>query len=228
MAEHKYTGTDAELLRLRREGLSVRAIAAEVGIGKSVVGARIARAEAAERARAESPASTQAMSNSRAASATSSSDPHVAGAINVRAQLEAIAQDPKAGYRERLGALQTLAKLDKAAGGPPPSDEIRPRRIGTLALEPQRAGDALTYRLWQLERLGWASSIDGLSPRQAWTLVACALFADELGEDFLAELRAGLPADEAEDEEPEPEPGNHEELERRPRPEALRTEPAIT
>jgi hypothetical protein len=211
----------------------VRAIAAEVGIGKSVVGARIARAEAAERARAESPASTQAMSataNRRAASATSSSDRLVAGPINVRAQLEAIAQDPKAGSRERLGALQTLAKLDKAAGGPPPSDEIRPRRIGTLALEPQRAGDALTYRLWQLERLGWASSIDGLSPRQAWALLACALFADELGEDFLAELPADEPEDEDEDEDedPEPEPGNHEEPERRPRPEALRTEPAIT
>jgi len=72
------------------------------------------------------------------------------------------------------------------------------------------------------------SQIDGLTPRQAWALLACALLADELGEDFLAELRAGLPADEPEDEEPEPEPGNHEELERRPQPEVLRSEPAIT
>jgi predicted membrane channel-forming protein YqfA (hemolysin III family) len=57
-----------------------------------------------------------ATANRRAASATSSSDRLVAGPINVRAQLEAIAQDPKAGSRERLGALQAGGLLYTLGG----------------------------------------------------------------------------------------------------------------
>jgi hypothetical protein len=227
MAKRKYSGTDAELLRMKREGcFSVRAIAAKVGLGKSVVAARIARAEAAERAQAESPASTQASStpaNSRAASATSLSDPHLAGPINVRAQLEAIAQDPKVGYRERLGALQTLAKMGETADRP---SFDGPRRIGTLAAEPHRREDgSFTYRLWLRERPGWASPIHELSPHQVWALLGCALLAEELGEDFLTEPRAGVPAEHLDQE---PEPGNDEQPETLPRPKARRSEPAIT
>jgi hypothetical protein len=211
---------------MKREGSSVRAIAAKVGLGKSVVAARIARAEAAERAQAEAPASTPAIptpANSRAASATSSSDPHRAGAINIRAQLEAIAQDPKTGYRERLGALQTLAKMGEAADRP---SSDGPRRIATLAAEPHRGEDgSITYRLWLRERPGWASPIDELSARQVWALLGCALLADELGEEFFTELRAGMPA---EHQDQEPEPGNDEQPEKQPRPKAQRSEPAIT
>jgi len=155
--------------------------------------------------------SMSASSSSRGASATTSPDLRAGGPINVRAELEAIARDPKAGYRERLGALQTLAKMDEAAGRPS-SEGFRPGQIGTLAAEPQRRKDGtITYRLWMRERLGWASPIDGLTPRNTVGLLAVCLLQEELGDDFVHELRAGLPADKPDDEEPQP--GDDEEPE---------------
>jgi hypothetical protein len=115
--------------------------------------------------------------------------------------------------------------MGKAADGPS-SDEIRPRRIGTLAAEPHRREDGtFTYRLWLRERPGWASPIDELSPRQVWALLGCALLAEELGEDFLTKLRADMPT---EHQDQELEPGNDEQPEKQPRPKPRRSEPAIT
>jgi hypothetical protein len=95
-----------------------------------------------------------------------------------------------------------MAKLGEASERPQ-SEEIRPRGIGTLAAEPRRQEDGtITYRLWMRERPGWTSRIDGLTPRQTWAMLGGCLLHDELGDDFVRQLRAGLPADE--DAEPQP------------------------
>jgi hypothetical protein len=197
MAKRKYTGTDAELLRLKREGLSLRVIAAEVGIGKSVVGARIARAEAAERLRAGPPASTQAISTpatSRAASATPPSDRHVAGPVDVRAELTRLVKDPRTGKREVLGALQQLARLDE-------TDAPRPARWSppmTLGVEPMPDG---RWRVWgHTDR--WYTIFEGADHSLAahWlALILLSLDDPEPLRDFLRRRT-----------QPEPEPDGSE------------------
>jgi hypothetical protein len=47
-----------------------------------------------------------------------------------------------------------------------------PRHIGTLAIEPTRHGDGVTYRVWLREPGGWSCYKDGWSARDACLFVA--------------------------------------------------------